>query len=123
MTDGHPQHTVNVSTFIPEGFVFVGFEPEDEVATATKLLAAAGDNYGAVMAQSGGFLVPSEVAIGAGFAPAIPDEVEAPVETPAVETPAEEAPAEEAPVEAPAPAPAKKGSKAAADPAPADTAS
>lgn len=100
MTDGHPQNTVNVSTFVPEGFVFIGFLPEDERAIASQLIAAAGDNYGAVMAQSGGFLVPLEVAEAAGLAPGAPVEV-APVE---------------APVEEPAPAPAKKAAAKAADP-------
>lgn len=119
MTDGHPQNTVNVSTFIPEGFVFVPFLADTERDIAVRLIHAAGANYGAVMAQSGGFLVPAEVAQAAGLAETAvaaeaPVEVPAPIEVPAeapVEVPAE-APVE-APVEpAPAPAPTKKAKAA-----------
>lgn len=120
MTDGHPQNTVNVSTFIPEGFIFVPFLPQDEREIAAKLIAAAGENYGAVMAQSGGFLVPAEIAAAAALdgvhaAPIVPDVPAEPVSTTTEVPPG----VVDSAAPAPAPAPKKAAKAAAADDAPA----
>jgi hypothetical protein len=104
MTAPHPANTVNPSTADVTGFIFVPFVSDNEKAIAVALLEAAGDRAGEVMAQSGGFLVPPDLATVAGLLPT------------------EETPAAEVPTDAPAPSAAttKKAKAAAADPAPAE---
>lgn len=102
----------NPSTADTTGWVVVPFVAGpggDEAAIASALLTAAGDDrVDEVFAQSGAFLVPADIAVTAGLAPAEPavaDVVEenaaAAVEAAAATKRSKAAPADPAPADAP----------------------